>query len=296
MSRRTLTLAIAALMVVAVALPAQATFEGSNGLIAFSRFTNGQNDIWTYDPATGDTSPVTRSKLFSEGMPDWNAAGTQIAYSRCGVAEFSNCDIWIMNADGSGKQRLTRSRYAQETWPTWSPDGTQIAFVSNLRDVFQDVWVMNADGSNKRRITKFIGFDAFPEWSPDGAKIVYTSNRRASNDIWVMNPDGSSKQRLTRGPKIDERPDWSPDGSLIVFTRNGKVMTMGADGSNLTRLTATKRWAYHAPTFSPNGKRIAVNFAGKDGRIGVWAMAADGSRRTQLTTGEVDFFPDWQPK
>lgn len=294
--RFAISLALAFLVLAAVATPsARATFAGDNGVIAFSRPTNGQNDIWTVDPATGDVVRVTRTKNVSESMPDWNAAGNKIAYSRCEIGEFANCDIWVMNADGSHKQRLTRTATAQETWPTWSPDGTKIAFTSNAKDDFQDIWVMDADGSNQQRLTKKIGFDAFPEWSPDGTRIAFTSARSATDDIWVMNADGSDKQRLTAGPKIDERPDWSPDGMTIVFTRNGNIFTVDSDGSNLTKLTTTAQWEF-APTFSPDGTQIAYNYQRVNGRIGVWVMPADGSSRAQLTAGEVDFFPDWQPK
>ena len=199
-----------------------------------------------------------------------------------------------MDADGSDVTRLTATPNVQETWPAWSPDGTQIAFTSNAEDSFQDIWVMDDDGSNQTRLTPVEGFDAFPEWSPDGTKIAFSSDRAALDDIWVIDDDGGNPTRLTAGPRVDERPDWSPDGMRIVFSRKGEIWDMDADGQDETRLTDTPQDEF-APAFSPTGGRIAFSRLGNDGRIGVWAMKADGTGRVQRTFGKIDFFPDWQP-
>ncbi len=285
-----------------VAPSANSAFPGANGKIAFGHSGRKSNDVWVLDPGSGSKQRLTRTRRADEGMPDWNAGGTRIAYSKCGRGQFSNCDIWVMNADGSEKTRLTSttqpdpfSPFVQETWPTWSPDGTMIAYTSNAEDIFQDIWVMNADGTDQTRLTVNEAFDAFPEWSPDGAKIAFTSDRDEVDDIWVMDANGSDPMRLTSGQGVDERPDWSPDGNRIVFSRFGRnIWVMNADGTNLTKLTDARRHKT-APTFSPNGNKIAFNMKARDGRIGVWVMRADGSRQKRLTFGIFDFFPDWQP-
>jgi TolB protein len=69
---------------------------------------------------------------------------------------------------------------------------------------------------------------------------------------------------------------------------------MNADGGDATQLTSGPRVEF-APTFSPNGRRIAFNRQGNDDRIGLWVMRADGSNKMQKTFGKFDFFPDWQP-
>jgi TolB protein len=290
-----IVLALAPLLLVLAAGPAaRATFPGANGLIAFSRFTHGQTDLWTVD-ADGTSHRLTDTARGREGHADWNADGTEIAFLRCAPGEFSNCDIWSMNADGTGRTRLTTTDIAQETWPSWSPDGTQIAFTSNELDPLQDIWVMDADGSNPTQLTSSKGFDAFPEWSPDGSKIVFDSDRSAIDDIWVMDADGSNPTRLTHGPKIDEYPDWSPDGSSITFTRNGNIWVMAADGTGQTQLTSNRKHEFSS-TFSPNGMRIAFTRQTSSDRFGIFTMPADGSAAArQRTFGRYDFFPDWQP-
>ena len=277
--------------------PAHATFPGSNGYIAFGKTTKGQSDIWAVDPRSGDMQRLTNTPRRRESMPEWSADGTRLAFTRCGLGEFSNCDIWVMDAEGNDQTRVTTSDIAQETWPAWSPDGTQIAYTSNLEDDFQDIWVMSADGTGQTLLTPGPGiFDAFPEWSPDGNKIAFTSNRENYDDIWVMNPDGTDRLRLTiGGKKIDERPDWSPDGTKIIFSRNGNIWAMDTTGDNETKITANRHHEFN-PTLSPNGKKIAFSRRAEDGRFGLWIMRADGSGADQLTFGKLDFFPDWRPR
>jgi Tol biopolymer transport system component len=279
-----------------MAIPvAHGAFPGANGDIVFGRTVRNRADIWVINRNTGEDRRLTRSRRPREILPDWNATGTQVVYSKCGRGKLSNCDIWVMNADGSEKTQLTSTPApVQETWPAWSPDGMMITYASNAEDVFQDIWVMNADGTNQTRLTVNEAFDAFPEWSPDGSKIAFTSDRVAVDDIWVMDPDGSDPVRLTTGNGVDERPDWSPDGARLAFSRRGNIWTIDADGTNPTKLTDTRRQEF-APAFSPNGRSITFNRVSRDDRIGVWTMRTDGSRLRQLTHGNLDFFPDWQP-
>jgi Tol biopolymer transport system component len=76
----------------------------------------------------------------------------------------------------------------------------------------------------------------------------------------------------------------------IAFTRNNHIWVVHRDGQQVNLGTG------HHPAYSPDGSRIAfVRFPGfRRGHI--WTMAADGTGRTEVTTGpHFDSAPSWSP-
>ena len=70
---------------------------------------------------------------------------------------------------------------------------------------------------------------------------------------------------------------------------------MDADGGKSKNLTGSLRdnWA---PSWSPNGKRIAFTSAPKDGDIDIYVMDANGQNIQNLTNHPAaDKFPSWSP-
>lgn len=65
---------------------ADAAFPGANGKIAFGHSGRKSNDISVLVPDSGSKQRLTRTKRANEAMPDWNAAGTRIAYSNAAAA------------------------------------------------------------------------------------------------------------------------------------------------------------------------------------------------------------------
>lgn len=204
-------------------------------------------------------------------------------------------NLYTMNPDGSGLTRLNDTTWT-ESQPSWSPDGSKIAFASTQNGGWE-IHVMNADGGGEIAL----GGGSQPAWSPDGTKIAFQSSAR---DLWVMNADGSGAVQLTSGPPHASWPAWSPDGSRLVYavgehtTSGADLYTIGVDGTNRVRLTATNGPDETQARFSPDGTRIAFarNYSTLSPDFDIWVMNADGTGASQLTSGEArDERPAWSP-
>ena len=314
-SRFLLVLTVCVLTVVAFSAmlwprpsPSSAAFPGANGKIAFTRWLDGDTDIYVMNPdGSGQTRITDQSGM--DWMPAWSPDGSKIVFAttRHGVA---NHEIYLMNPDGSDQTRLTDSP-SNDIWPSWSPDGSQIAFASS-RDGNREIYLMNADGTEQTRLTSDAADDEVPRWSPDGTKIGFVSRRDGNAEIYIMNADGSNQENLTNHPEGDGTFSWSPDGTKIAFVTGRasndlfEIFVMNADGSDPVNLTnSTQETPLHAfefhPAWSPDGSKIAFHAAGANVVPDppfvrpIFTMNADGSEVTMLTDGVTeDVQPDWQ--
>src|SRR5439155_22966009 len=107
-----------------------------------------------------------------------------------------------------------------------------------------------------------------PQMSPDGRRVAYvvTTLDEKKNEyracIKVVDVETGEIRQLTNGPKRDTTPRWSTDGRHIAFVsergeEKAQVWVIDADGGEAWRLTKAEEGVAGAPSWSPNGKRIA---------------------------------------
>jgi Tol biopolymer transport system component len=305
----------------ALAVPAVATFPGTNGKLVFERPTKDGANLFSVAPDGSNLTRLTNRKGV-EGDSSWSPDGSKIAFVCAKNPRRGPFEICAINADGSGFTRLTRHR-GFSIGPAWSPDGSKIVYATDGGGKVVRLYVMNADGSGKQRLTRNRrGTDyTDPQWSPDGATIAFAilqgfagKTRRAfdSSIALIDAVDGGNLRRVTPRRGLDElNPNWSPDGTKIAFEvnrlfdlRQSDIWLMNANGSGKQRLTKSKFYETN-PVFSPDGTRIA--FTGdRDNRnlskrrlgrgFELYTMAADGGDLIRVTDDRrADLFPDWQP-
>lgn len=304
-----LLLAIAAML----ARPAEATFPGNNGRIAFaSDRTTGEGvdnpegdfEIFTMNRDGTDLVQLTKNDAL-DFDPEWSPNGERIAFQSDRTL-FS--DIFVMNADGTRKINLTNDP-AFDRNATFSPDGKKVAFDSDLeagRRVDNpggdfEIFSLRVDGKGLTQLTKNRAEDFDADWSPDGEKIAFVSRRNFAPGIYTMNSDGTKEREVSRGGPVTvfQLPSWSPDGEKVAFASDQdgllNIYAMDADGKNQVQLTDNGVPTDSGPVFSPSGKKIAFH-TNRDGNFEIYKMHTDGTKPTNLTEDSAgDFTPDWQP-
>ena len=273
------------------ATPANASFPGRNGQIAFWSLA-AEEEILGIHPDGTDLHVIVKGG----SQPAWSPRGNRIAF-RVSDPNTGAGSIWIARADGTHRHRI-----AGPVWdaanPAWAPDGDHLVFIRyNGGDT--DLVVADLATGDKRLVRNNQAFEFEPSWSPDGSLIAFSSDRRQGRqNIYVTPPDGSTVLRLTHST-YDSQPNWSPDGTMIAFQsdradpgNNYDIYLMRADGSDVVRLTRLSGTDAH-PAWSPNGSRIV--YARRQTAIVV--MHPDGSAKTRVYGDRLAIVsnPDWRP-
>ena len=309
MGRVVLSLAAAAVALVAISSAAQAVPPGKPGLIAFDNFNvDGENyDIYVVNENGSGLRNMTRTPTQDESDPSWSPDGRRIAFATAEAGD-SFTSIFVINSNGSGRRKLFRGGVWQRS-PAWSPDGRRIAF-SQCTDLVNGdcsharIVVVGADGRGLRVVsrpseTEWM-VDEKPAWSPDGKSIAFTRTPSfAMNTIWTVGANGARQHKILDDQSAAEHsPSWSPDARLLAYATDylgpDAIFVVRSDGRQRKRVVVQKPLSpedaggtAQNPAFAPSGSRIAVTFDGD-----IWTMNRSGGSRRRVTRDGGDN-ADW---
>jgi Tol biopolymer transport system component len=302
-------LALAAAMVMlAAALPAEATFPGRPGKIAFSRSAVGgglsAGDVWVAS-GTGTQRRLTATPDIDETDPVFSPAGNLIAYVR---RSQGNADIWVMRSDGTGKRPVATGPL-DELQPAFYPGGGSLLFTRFDGSRGWTVFSIRLDGTHEQQqITNA----TFPVVSANGRWLAYSQVGNGGG-IRLRDMRGGRTRRLSTGSA--QQLDFAPGGRRIVFTgqrscrRGGElrfaILSVGIHERHAHLLRRGCRTEFIAPAYSPDGRRIVfarkrllgTTAAGLRFRLGIMSAGGTplgGAPRHRRGTNELA--PDWQAR
>jgi serine/threonine protein kinase/Tol biopolymer transport system component len=177
-----------------------------------------------------------------------------------------------------------------------SADGRRL--VATVANPVQNFWtapISNrvVDDSGVARFRIAAVRSANPRFGPD--YLVYLSSRGGADGVWKLK-DGAETE-LWKGSEgaVVVAPAVSPDGSRICFVARiggrSYLYLMAADGTDAHRL-AEPLDVVDAPSWSPDGKWIAVVSNEGNGEVPLFKVPVDGGAPVRLVGGG-NYNPVW---
>lgn len=277
--------ALAASALVLPTVPAEASFSGANGRIAFER----DGGIWTINPDGTDPQRV----VVSGDDPSWSPDGTRIVYEKSGAVF-----VVVVATGATTNLTSTHSGLGSRRDPHFLPTG-QIVYVE-MRATPTNSWHlyrMEGDGSSPTDLTPAYD-EVLSQPAVNSAGSMVVSANSVGKDIYDVGPGGLGTNRTNTGFPVSEGwPDLAPDGRLLFIRCCGADSGLYVDSTRVAGGPSDPNGSAGDGSFSPDGTRIA--FKSNSG-TNLWVMDSGGGNRVQLTgsptanlfnVGEVDWGP-----
>jgi Tol biopolymer transport system component len=191
------------------------------------------------------------------GSPKWSADSKQIVFSEMPVESTWDARVFgllaratsqVVSIDiATGKRTQQTSGPGLKLMPQFLPDGG-IGFLTKSG---KNEGISYTSGSGS-----FPGSLRSPAWSPDGKRVIYEKvdyTPRPQNQLLY------SWERRYEYRYTDVFPSFSKNDALLVTSKDvdSSIVTMNADGSNRKVVFQAVQGAAFAPSWSPDGERIA---------------------------------------
>jgi Tol biopolymer transport system component len=253
----------------AMAPAAHATYPGANGDIAYlaqgSRFAiravapDGSGDhrlsIGRRDAVDAEYTPDGASAVIAE----WGRRGGRILLQELAT---SARNVILPRSEVPGQGPISIGV---------SPDGASVVFCVFGRSHGGRLFTVGVDGSDLTKIS-FGTDDCHADWGVNDRIVATQELGSGERVVFHMAPDGSDRQPVVTLPDPPGGftffvvPTWAPDASRIIFgaqrnTRQSDLWGVDPDGSDLVRLTTTKRRHEYGPLWAPDGSSIVFTGA-----------------------------------
>lgn len=260
-----------------------------------SRREDGTVGLSMFELTTGKSARITNppEPTSRDLDPSFAPDGSAIAFTR--YRNESDSDLFVVTLSGEIRQLTFDHRNV--FGHAWSPDSERIVFSSN-RSGYVELWSIAASGGNPS-LVEGIGIGA-RDPSIDASGLLAFERWNLDTEIWSVtasDPEQNTPRVRLSGPGWDGAANYSPNGLRLAFISANRsaaeVRVATASGTSVRILTSIPKEILDAPSWSPDGRRIAFHQR-VDGRMSIMVVLNDGAEMIALTDDQGDdMLPTW---
>jgi serine/threonine protein kinase len=176
--------------------------------------------------------------------------------------------------------------------PSWSPDSSRIAY----HQYGGSMQVVNLSGGVYPRVLHDC---TVASWSPDGRYII--CKRNGADDFDIVDSDNGNLIRSISMESGVSLPAWSPSDDEFVYVvyrdDQHSIWVSSMDGGNPWLIAGDSPENY-APSWSPDGQRVAYQSRMNSTLSEIWIVDRDGRNEQRITFTPEGYWsraPSWSP-
>jgi len=219
----------------------------NNNLLYWTRYSDGQTDIWQADLNTGKQSALTKSAE-SEYSPTLMPGNKEISAIR--VAVDGTQRLWSIDLSGQPVEIIIKDLTVG--YHSWMDNDTLALFV--LGDPMMTLQIAKRSIGKAKVLDADIGRSLHKV--PGKSAISYTVHRGEQNEIRIYDLNSFKSKRLVDTMKDSQDYVWLADGSILmgqgnrIFRLQEKQWKLWAEFPELGDITRL--------AVSPDGKKLAL--------------------------------------
>ena len=259
------------------------------------------NNIWSYDPVTGEEKQHTFHKKFD--VKSLDAGPQSIVYEQGGylhILDPENNTSRQIAIEVRGDMNFSRPRWEKVSGNDLSNAGISPTGKRALFEFRGEIFSVPKEKGTYRNLSNSPGVaDRYPVWSPKGDKIAWFSDASGEYQLTVTDQEGqNSRTYALPEPTFYFQPDWSPDGKHIAYTDTDyNIWVINLDSGSVHK-AATDRYAHPNrtmnPVWSPDSRWITYSKQLNSHFKAVFVYDVQAKKEWQLTDGMADAIsPIW---
>ncbi len=237
-----------------MAFDGQPRFSPDGAKVLFVSDRSGGENLWTIEPATGDTAQLTKGNGHMYVSPEWAPDGKYVVASRS-ESRLGVVQLWIGHIDGgSGKVIVDEPENVKTLGAAFTPDGRYIWYARRSGS-----WNYNAmlpqyqlevydreTGERYSRSSRY-GSALRPTISPDGRWLVYGTRFEDATGLrirdlqtgaerWLAYPIQHDDQESIADRDVLPGMSFTPDSRELVTSYGGKIWRIPLDGGEAVEI------------------------------------------------------------